>query len=329
MPLKSYGILKGRPIARRLATNANAHYQIHVVDETADFRIAVNVKSKLSPSELEYLIVEDYQHPILADLPELSPGFTLVERKPGGIAVDFIRGNFFDPKQMKPLPFDQPGPANDLNELMDSHILRALGDEEALIYIFGERWGPESKKDKIFGFSPGNGVHDVHMNQGNAAQFVQDDGVWQDGALFVHFPVANRWVAVFLKFQSQCWHTDDSQGHCTAVAEEEVQDGVVRIVAALVNPRGPAPEQETVTILNTSPQAIDLQGWSIADRAKHKQALSGVLAPGGVTVVLLNQTVQLGNKGGAITLLDQNGLKVDGISYTKEQAQKEGWTIVF
>ncbi|CAG9933959.1 protein of unknown function [Candidatus Nitrotoga arctica] len=37
----------------------------------------------------------------------------------------------------------------------------------------------------------------------------------------------------------------------------------------------------------------------------------------------------LSNKGGIITLLNQNGLKVHGVSYTKEQANQPGWTIVF
>jgi hypothetical protein len=39
--------------------------------------------------------------------------------------------------------------------------------------------------------------------------------------------------------------------------------------------------------------------------------------------------VQLGNKGGIITLINQEGLKVHGVSYTKEQVQREGWTVVF
>jgi hypothetical protein len=39
--------------------------------------------------------------------------------------------------------------------------------------------------------------------------------------------------------------------------------------------------------------------------------------------------VVLGNSGGAITLLDPNGLKVHGVSYTGEQAGTEGWTITF
>jgi hypothetical protein len=37
----------------------------------------------------------------------------------------------------------------------------------------------------------------------------------------------------------------------------------------------------------------------------------------------------LGNRGGTLTLLDPTGLKIDGISYTKEQAAEEGFTLVF
>jgi hypothetical protein len=167
------------------------------------------------------------------------------------------------------------------------------------------------------------------MNQGNAERFIPQDGVWQDGALFIHFPVMQRWTAIFLKFQSQCWHTDDSTGHCITTVEEPTLDGIIRIVAALPNPIGGAPEAETVTLLNTSPQAINLTGWAIADRQKHKHSLSGSLPAGQTVVIPLPPTVQLGNQGGVISLLNPDGLKVDGVSYTREQAQREGWTIVF
>ncbi len=50
MPLKTYGVLKGRPISKRLGSGSSPHYQIHVVDNTTDYRIAINVKSSLSPS---------------------------------------------------------------------------------------------------------------------------------------------------------------------------------------------------------------------------------------------------------------------------------------
>ena len=115
---------------------------------------------------------------------------------------------------MQPLPFNVPGFDNDLNEKLDRVMQRAVADEDALVYAFGERWGPEpATKDKDFGFLPGNGIHDIHMNQGNAAQFAADDGVFQDGGVLVHFPDQQEWIAIFLKFQSQSWHTDDTTGH--------------------------------------------------------------------------------------------------------------------
>jgi uncharacterized protein YukJ len=340
MPLKEYGVLKGRPVGRRLAITSNAHYQVHLVDDDTDYRIAINVKSKLNPSELEYLIDENFDHPITANLVALPLGFKPLQSHPGGLALDFIRGNLLVRTEMLPLPFNVPGPDNDLNEKIDHYIQRAMSDEEALIYAFGERWGPEPEtKDKIFGFLPGNGIHDIHMNQGNAKKFEKDDGVWQDGALLIHFPSDNRWIGIFLKFQSQCWHTDDATGNCisakpdpdhpTETPIEGEPDLVIRIIAALANPVGADSGIETVTLLNTSPKSINLTGWAIADRLKNKHLLSGTLAPGSTLVVQLPQTVQLGNKGGIITLLDNRGIKIHGVSYTEKQVAREGWTLVF
>ena len=104
----------------------------------------------------------------------------------------------------------------------------------------------------------------------------------------------------------------------------------MRIVAALVNPVGPAPEREIVTLLNASPVPVDLTGWRLADRMKRACPIPAVpLAPGATLAVELAPTVQLGNGGGAITLLDPAGLKVDGVAYTADDARQEGWQIVF
>lgn len=104
MALKSYGVLKGRPIARRLGAGTSPHYQVHLVADDDDYRIAVNVKSKKSPSELLYLIVENYAHPLVDGLKGLVAGFTPLESKPGGLALDYIRANLFAPDKMVPLP---------------------------------------------------------------------------------------------------------------------------------------------------------------------------------------------------------------------------------
>ncbi|ABD12604.1 hypothetical protein ThrDRAFT_03511 [Frankia casuarinae] len=340
MPLAGYGVLKGRLLDRRREGGHDSpHYQIHV-EGGGSFRVAVNVLSAQPPSELLYIAVEEFHHPILDRLVDLPDGFTPLKSRPGGLALDFVRGNLFDRTGLHALPPDRPGPDNDLADRLDHHVQRATADPTSHIYAFGQRWGPEpTKPDKIFGFVPGNGVHDVHMNQGNSGRFIADDGSWQDGALLFHFPTAGRWTALFLAFQSQAWHTDDTTGHTLRAVPSAGPGGQpapgepdrrLRIVAALVNPIGPAPEAESVTLLNTTPGPVDLTGWTIIDSGRHRFPLPPTNLPAGDTVrIPLAPPVGLGNRGGIITLLDQDGLKVDGVAYTATDASREGHTIIF
>ena len=194
MPIAKYGLLVGRPLHGVPGRGTNAHYQVHVVDDTTEYRIAVNVKSQLAPSEVEYLVDDDFRHPITSSLRSRAPGFYRLGFQPADGGLDYIRGNLFDGTRMRPLPINLPGPDDDLNDQLDRVVQAAIAEEDALLYAFGQRWGPEDDaRDKIFGFLPGNGIHDIHMNQGNSGQFVDDDGVWHDGGLLVYFPSVDRW----------------------------------------------------------------------------------------------------------------------------------------
>ncbi|WP_131766333.1 DUF2278 family protein [Candidatus Protofrankia californiensis] len=341
MPLRGYGVLVGQAVDERAEGGTDTpHYQIRLRAAGSDFRIAVNVLSSQQPSELLFVAQEDFRHPILPALAALPDGFTALSGQPGGPALDYIRGNLFDRLDMRPLPATQPGADNDLADKLHHFLSRAIADPAARVYAFGQRWGPEATTpDKIFEFSPGNGIHDIHMNQGNSGRFRGDNGVWQDGGLLFRFPATGRWAAVFLAFQSQGWHTDDTTGHVVPDLTEVgpaprpasgEPDQRVRIVAALVNPAGPAPETESVTLVNTSPFHIDLAGWAFADQQKRRHVLRDlVIAAGDAVRVTVSPPMQLGNSGGLITLLDRRGLKVDGVSYTAAQAGREGWTITF
>jgi uncharacterized protein YukJ len=336
MPLNGYGVLRGRPIERRREGSSadTPHFQIRVVDGGGvDFRIAVNVKSQSAPSDLLYLVADDFRHPITTPLEALASAWHDLPSRPGDVSMDYVRGNLFDPALMRPLPPDVAGPDNDLADVLDAHVTRAIGDPSADLYAFGQRWGPEAgTADKVFGFTPGNGVHDIHMNQGNDSQFARDDGVWQDGGLLVHFPAVSRWVGIFLAFQSQAWHTDDTTGHAIAGPPPQPTGDTtaIRILAAMVNPVGPAPERETVLLINASSSVVDLTGWRIADRLKRTCPIPAQsLDAGELLEAPVTQPAQLGNQGGLITLLDAAGLKVTGVSYTAEEARREGWTTTF
>lgn len=351
MPLKRYSVLKGRAVDVRQGSGSSPHYQILVVDDTERYRIAVNVRSQ-DGSEVLYHVDPRFEHPMREQLAELAPGLHPVPSKPGGIALDLIRGNLLQPQDMVPLPIQAPGPDNDLNEKIGTYAQRAMADEAAEIYAFGEPWGPEAKKrDNYFGFLPGRGIHDIHMNQGNPpGRFAGDNGPWQDGGLIFRFPGQNQWVAIFLKFTTQAWHTDDRTGNALELAGSgppsdtpvrnpgvippvhqptvDLPDGLLRIVAALVNDMA-SPEQETVTLLNTSHEDVSLENWALADRMKARTPLSGRIPAGGPLQVKVRQPMTLSNKGGIISLLDSRGVKVHGVSYTREQAAMPGVTIVF
>ena len=54
-----------------------------------------------------------------------------------------------------------------------------------------------------------------------------------------------------------------------------------------------------------------------------------MIRAGATATFTLSVDVPLSNDGGLITLLDAAGLKVHGVSYTKAQVARQGWTVVF
>jgi uncharacterized protein YukJ len=342
MPLHAYGVLKGRPLRRRLAKNNATYYQF-LLEAGERWRVAINVASAVSPIELLYFVDEDFRHPIVSLLPALPPGFTALARKPGGVALDYIRYNLVNFDRLRPWPFSSKGRDNDLNEKIDRHIERAILDQESTVYVWGEPWGPEhNRRDSVFRFLPGRGMHDIHMNQGNVGRFTHTDGVWQDGGVMIHFHREDQWVAMLFAFQPQTRHTDDETGRRieTQPANGELrldvspglpfeQHGFVRIVAAQLFIEGSDCDCRTVTLLNTTPRHIDLGQWALFDHHGNKLPLDGEIRAGTARTVAIPDTMVFPEKGGTLLLVDSQGLKVDGAAYTAKQAARRGWTIVF
>jgi len=117
MPLKRYGVLKGSVVDERREDDPDSpHYQVHVRADSTSYRIAVNVKSQMSPSELLFLVDDRFRHPVTAGLPGLPHGFTELRPGTGSLALDFIRGNLFDRQRLQTIPHNLPGPDNDLSD---------------------------------------------------------------------------------------------------------------------------------------------------------------------------------------------------------------------
>ncbi|WP_172254104.1 YukJ family protein [Saccharibacillus deserti] len=204
-----YGVLKAKAIESIHGFGSRPHFHIRLQDDRgSSYRASVNIKSKAYPSELLYHI-----GPCLPDdaeaLKTLPGGFSPIQHGRPVQGLDFVRRPLPSQEDMVPLPASLPGPDNDLNEkivaLIDAAMLA-----HADLYVFGDSWGPEPKTpDYYFGFRPGRGVHNIHMNQGNEHPWHEDNGAFRDGAILVHFAEGDRWTGLFLAFQSQSWKTDE------------------------------------------------------------------------------------------------------------------------
>jgi uncharacterized protein YukJ len=216
-----YGVLKGT-VTGHLRDADDDHYQILVNAKDTMFRIAVNVHSSKTPPDLRFQTITSLPADMTKAMTKLEPGFVTLKSQPGGLAQDFVRGGLIKIDKFKVVPGDRPGADNDLKDTMEMATVSAINEVGSLVYAFGARWGPEkTKKDKYFKFLPGNGIHNIHMNQGNHPDFIADDGVFHDGCLIFEFP-GGKYRAFYLAFQSQSFQTDDKTGHAIEGTEPVV-----------------------------------------------------------------------------------------------------------
>jgi uncharacterized protein YukJ len=338
MPIDNYGVLKGKAFSRLRATEQSEHFQILINHNNNPHRIAINTKSSDAPSEVLYYADNDFHHEITDALLQsgIGNGFTLLNSTPGGLALDFIRRNLFDRTKMVPLPSRASGDNDDLNDRLDFFVQQAIQDNTAIVYAFGQHWQDSSGADKYFSeINPSRGVHDIHMNQGNPqGKYFGDNGIYQDGGLIFYFASRNRWAAVFTAFQSQSFYTDDVTGNPTTEVPKPGPAPTqnitpVSIIAAMVNPGGDDVGLEYVILLNKSNQDINLNGWQIVDKLNKKETIRKKIIKAGETrkITLSGKGAQLSNKGGNITLLNADGIKMDGATYTESDASVQGWVI--
>lgn len=313
---------------------------------------SINVKSKSAISELALYKSENFVHPIVDMLKDHETGIHRIDSRPGGLALDYIRGNLLDLSDGILLPHDIPGRENDLLDLI-MPVLQRAAEKRSKIFLFGEPYNDD------------RGIHAVHMNQGSAGSFSRANGIWQDGGLIVEDADTNRHIAIFLAFGSQAVHTDETRGNALSgsqlVAEllggarppsgpgvqpsipprpqdpDLIPDDIrVAIVAALVNPEGREnrPDHdgrpELVYLMNRTSAGLSLKDWQLLNRTDEPHRISvDIWVPPGEVRAVTTGSMPLSNQGGTISLLDERGMKVDGVGYTRRQAREAGKVIVF
>jgi uncharacterized protein YukJ len=220
MPISNYSVLVGDPTSGKVVTGSSTHYQITMNATGGSFTVAVNIES-VDGSEVLYAIHENFTPPDESALTALSPGMHSLPSTPDGLALDFVRTTIdgepmISKAGMTLLPKVQiKGGGSKSPEDAMMHKARAaalknavitlldmtIADKDGVIYAFGSAYSDSGKVD---------GIHDIHMNQGNPLKnHGADNGIWQDGALFIHLPAKQTWTAVFIAFQTESWQTDD------------------------------------------------------------------------------------------------------------------------
>jgi len=340
-----YGLLKGVVIqtGRNETTNGSSNH-FHIIVRTGNerWRCPVNIRSQ-DRSEVWFKVEQPLGPASLLDrLDALNDGLHPVPRRASGLALDYVREPLFDRGRMIHLPREGRGTNDDIQDFLAVFADRARAETGARIHVFGSFW-----RNQVFPpdrtFETNQGIHDIHMNQGNDSNHRGDDGVFQDGGLLFWYP-STGWVGFFCAFDSQVWFTDDRTGHRLPGMPEGPQVGrepgttstptptptpmpasvpAIGIIAALVNPPGADPGQETVTLFNASPADIELSRWQIVDRNGNRNSLPARVLPTNeaVTLRLDGSGAQLGNNGGSIRLLTPDGVQVDVVTYAAAQAQ--------
>jgi len=208
-----YGVLRGKPaqILHHKPEDPAPHLEAQIDMPNGPWRLAINVRSD-DQTNLLFSCEQHFTHPVLRNLEGLPPGLTRPQREDRHLRLDYVRGNLFDTSAMRTADAGCIGDPDALDTLLSNALGRVKDTQGAELFAFGNPWGPESEKpDQYFGFLPGRGIHDIHMNQGSPPPHDRDDGVWQDGGLILSFPGGDA-TAFFFAFQSQTWATDDITG---------------------------------------------------------------------------------------------------------------------
>ena len=202
----AYGFLKCKiisdPSLKPSRHKNEIQYHLHTTLEvtgldgsTGQWDSAINVGTDDSDDLLRYKLIFDFHHPIIATLKSAGSGFTDLTGTAALPALDFLRSNIFS--ETGPWRNSDVMDGTDQVEPVASllRLLRKARADNLDVYVFGRK------------YTDGLGVHDVHMNQGSRAPFLNNgaddrndhNDVWQDGAVIVDLdqPELAAYITVF------------------------------------------------------------------------------------------------------------------------------------
>jgi len=207
----AYGYVKAKLVSEptmkssRRPHEVQYHLHVSLLVDGDRWDVAINVGTNDADDLLKYKLVFDFQHQqLIGMLGTAGAGSHDLTGQAALPALDFLRsdvlaetGKWRDSDVMD--GSEQAEPTATLKRLL-SHAHQENRD----IYVFGRF------------YTEGDGIHDVHLNQGSSGGFVHRQGddsndhndIWQDGALLVDLGEP-EWAAYFSAFNQQSVPTDD------------------------------------------------------------------------------------------------------------------------
>ena len=180
------------------------HLHLTLAVSGGDWDVAINVGTNDADDLLTYKLVYDSHHPITADLAAAEPGFLDLSDTDVLPALDFMRSDILNETGVWRMS-DVIDGSNAVEPIASvTRLVTRAKDQGCDIYIFGRRY-----------VTGGEGIHDIHMNQGSTGSFLHRNGddtndhndIWQDGALLVDLGEGG-WAAYFSAFERQLVPTD-------------------------------------------------------------------------------------------------------------------------
>lgn len=333
-------------LTRILASSTHGHLEFtDGTNNNKTYEADVNISSSGSDTRLVYWFVSNFnpKQPSTTKLSALDKGFS-AQKGSSSLALDFLRESFLDPSAGTLVSHDPSDPTEkgDISSYVDPIMNQAV-QEKATIYIWGSHYSDSNGEE---------GIHDIHMNQGDSGSFEKENGTYQDGGIVIQ-SADGSWRGIFLAFATDTLKTDDNgnpEGQTFAQAlggdsssntatddtkKSHATKGTVGIEAAVVNPKGPDREakegkRERVYVQNRGANDVSLKGWKIENGHGQGQTLGDDAQVSAHSKHCFEVSeAQLGNRGGKILLKDTNGHTVSEVNYTEKQASKEGSLLYF
>ncbi|WP_284346724.1 DUF2278 family protein [Rickettsia endosymbiont of Oedothorax gibbosus] len=211
--LKNYSCVKGIVLEdlEDRTKHTMTHHNFIVQANKLDYQVNIDIQSDSRANVKLYYVDQLNNNELLTNLAKLGDeGLFSLDQLTHVSRLDYLRSGIF---QIDYLKNTLAQSWQEISSLLDMHIVRGTK-----ICILGESYDDTETRAVVpYGLQlkqqhsqlPPRGIHDIHLNQGNYNPHSKDNGIYQDGAIFIETP-NNSIKAFFFMFDEQSLNTDDS-----------------------------------------------------------------------------------------------------------------------